>query len=133
MTFAIANQAEIKWNGTVLGLARDISLSISKDALETTTLANRDRTYVGGLRGATGTCSLLFDDTDTLVASLLNRITGNTSTSEDGSLTFNFAADGARFILPVLITNVGMTASSGDLVAAEVEFQVTGPLPTGGF
>jgi hypothetical protein len=133
MTFAIANQAEIKWNGTVLGLARDISLSISKDALETTTLANRDRTYVGGLRGATGTCSLLFDDTDTLVASLLNRITGNASTTEDGSLTFNFAADGARFILPVLITSVGMTASSGDLVTAEVEFQVTGPLPTGGF
>ena len=133
MTFAIANQAEIKWNGTVLGLARDISLSISKDALETTTLANRDRTYVGGLRGATGTCSLLFDDTDTLVASLLNRITGNASTTEDGSLTFNFAADGARFILPVLITSVGMTASSGDLVTAEVEFPVTGPLPTGGF
>lgn len=133
MTFAIANQAEIKWNGTVLGLARDISLSISKDALETTTLANRDRTFVGGLRGATGTCSLLFDDTDTLVASLLNRITGNASTTEDGSLTFNFAADGARFTLPVLITSVGMTASSGDLVTAEVEFQVTGPLPTGGF
>jgi len=133
MTYAIANNAEIRWNGTVLGLARDISLSITKDALETTTLANRDRTYIGGLRGATGSCSLLFDDTDTLVASLLNRITGNTTATEDGSLTFNFAANGARFVLPVLITNVGMTASSGDLVAADVEFQVTGPLPTGGF
>jgi hypothetical protein len=133
MTYAIANNAEIRWNGTVLGLARDISLSITKDALETTTLANRDRTYIGGLRGATGSCSLLFDDTDTLVASLLNRITGNTTATEDGSLTFNFAANGARFVLPVLITSVGMTASSGDLVAADVEFQVTGPLPTGGF
>lgn len=133
MAYAIAHSAEMKWNGTVLGLARDISLSITKDALETTTLGDRDRTYVGGLRGATGSCSLLFDDSDTLVASLLNRITANTSDTEDGNLTFNFAANGARFVLPVIITNVGMTASSGDLVAADVEFQVTGPLPTAGF
>ena len=133
MAYAIAHNAEMKWNDTVLGLARDISLSITKDALETTTLGERDRTYVGGLRGATGSCSLLFDDTDTLVASLLNRITANTTATEDGNLTFNFATIGARFVLPVLITSVGMTASSGDLVAADVEFQVTGPLPTGGF
>lgn len=133
MAYAIAHSAEMKWNGTVLGLARDISLSITKDALETTTLGDRDRTYVSGLRGATGSCSLLFDDSDTLVASLLNRITANTADTEDGNLTFNFAANGARFVLPVIITSVGMTASSGDLVAADVEFQVTGPLPTGGF
>lgn len=133
MAYAIAHSAEMKWNGTVLGLARDISLSITKDALETTTLGEQDRTYVGGLRGATGSCSLLFDDTDTLVASLLNQITANSSATEDGNLTFNFAANGARFVLPVIITSVGMTASSGDLVAADVEFQVTGPLPTGGF
>lgn len=133
MAYAIAHDAEMKWNDTVLGLARDISLSISKDALETTTLGERDRTYVGGLRGATGSCSLLYDDSDTLVASLLNRITTNTTADEDGDLTFNFAGNGARFILPVLITSVGITASAGDLVAADVEFQVTGPLPTGAF
>ena len=38
MAYAIAHNAEMKWNDTVLGLARDISLSITKDALETTTL-----------------------------------------------------------------------------------------------
>lgn len=133
MAYAVAHEAEMRWNDTVLGLARDISLSISKDALETTTLGLRDRTYVGGLRGATGSCSLLFDEADTLVASLLNQITANTTTDVDGDLTFNFATNGARFVLPVIITSVGITASAGDLVATDVEFQVTGPLPTGAF
>lgn len=133
MTIAVAHEGEMKWNGAVIALARDISLDLTKDALETTTLGVRDRTYVPGLRNATGSCTLLYDPGDELINALLNQLTANTTTSPDGSLTLNFTGSGARFLLDVILTNISLSGSAGDLVTAAVQFQVTGPLPTGAF
>ena len=133
MAIAVGYAAQLLWNSSVVATAREINLDISKEALDSTTLGLRDRTYIPGLRNATGSCTLLFDPNDTVVESLLDEITANTTTSADGSLTLNFAANGGRFVLDVILTGVSLTASSADLVSASVQFQVTGAIPVGAF
>ena len=41
---------------------RNWSITVTRDVLETTGLGDGDRTYVQGLRGATGTATILYDD-----------------------------------------------------------------------
>jgi hypothetical protein len=130
---AVGHEAELRWNNTVVARAKDINLQISKEALDSTTLGLKDRTYIPGLRNATGSCTLMFDPNDTITESFLNSITTNNTSNPDGEATLNFAPNGGRFVLNVILTNVGITANSGDLVTASVQFQVTGPLPNAAF
>ena len=51
------------FKGASAGCVRSWSLNLTKDALETTCLGERDRQYVPGLRGATGTADILYDPT----------------------------------------------------------------------
>ena len=50
---------------------RDYTISVSKDALETSHLGSYDREYVEGLRGATGSMTILYDPTESTAVSLL--------------------------------------------------------------
>jgi hypothetical protein len=130
---AVGNEAQLRWNGTTVARARDISLDISKDALESTTLGVKNRTYVPGLRSATGSCTLMFDANDEVSETFLNTITGNNSLNPDGAITLNFAPNGGRFILDIIMTSVGITAAADSLITVSVNFQVTGAIPTAGF
>ena len=52
---------QLKYQSKMLAKARDWTISVSKDALEDTHLGLYDRTYVEGLRGATGSMTVLYD------------------------------------------------------------------------
>ena len=109
---------------------RDWSLSVAKDALETTCLASDDRTYVEGLRGTTGSATLLYDPTESSANDLLNSIFGN-----DSFDTLRFVlnkADGSTFECTGFLTSVSPSVSTGAVSAVSVNFQVSGK-PTGQF
>jgi hypothetical protein len=136
MAVVVAHNAELLYavpGGTAIKLAnaRDVSLEIRKDALETTTLGATDRTYVAGIRATQGRGTLVFRNEDTLGRSLLNQILNADQT--DGRLTLNADATAGRFAnLEIILTGVGMDVQAGDLVACSFDFQVSGK-PNSGF
>ena len=117
---------QLKHNGRIVSKVRNWSLTVNKDAIETTTLGLYDRTYINGLRGATGAASLFFDPTDSNAVAFLNTIWAQ---NNDESVEFIFDRinnedlDGEGFI-----TSIGSTVSVGEAQACEIQFQFTGPV-----
>lgn len=115
-----------------MGRVRTWSLTVNKDPLETTNLGLHDRTYVTGLRGATGTAELMYDPTESQARTLLNSIFANDS---GVSQTVSFVLDqlgGTSLSCTAFLTSVSPSVTTGDIQVCSVSFQITGPI-SGGF
>ena len=55
-------EGALYYEGAQIAHVRNWSVTVTRDVLETTGLGDGDRTYVQGLRGATGTATILYDD-----------------------------------------------------------------------
>ena len=117
---------QLKHNGVIISKVRNWSLTVNKAAIETTTLGLYDRTYINGLRGATGSASLFFDPTDNEAVAFLNTIW---TQNNDERVEFVFDRvnnediDGEGFI-----TSIGSSVSVGEAQACEIQFQFSGPV-----
>ena len=108
-------------NSTVV--VRDASVDISRDTLETTNLGNSSRTYVTGLRGASGSATLLYEN------SLLDDVYAKINTDSQGAITATLTLTTGKTISgDVLITSVGSTVTVGDVTSTNVAFTFTGDL-----
>ena len=105
--------------------ARDYTISISKDALEDTSLGDYDRTYVEGLRGATGSMTILYDPSLGPSSGLLNSILETKGVAQD--VTFVFVdKDSKQIKCKGFITSVSQSVSVGAVQAASCNFQISG-------
>jgi len=127
MTVYTGAGGELRYNGARIAKCREYSLEISRDALETTTLGDNDRVYISGIRGATGSATILYDREDTATRSLLNSILADNDASHAVSFVFN-AVDNATMEAAALITSVSTPVAVGDVIACSVSFQVSGRL-----
>lgn len=127
MAITTGANGEMRYNNVRVAKCREISLDVTRDALETTTLGDYDRTYIEGLRGTTGTATILYDPYDTTATQLLNTIFTNTNTSADISLVLD-TATGRNIAVSAFLTQVGVPISVGEVTACSISFQVTGPL-----
>ena len=115
-------------NFEITGLAstvvvRDASIDISRDTLETTNLGESSRTYVTGLRGATGSATLLYEN------SLLDDVYAKINTDSQSAITATLTLTTGKTISgSVLITSVGSTVTVGDVTSTNVAFTFTGNL-----
>lgn len=104
-------------------VVRDASVDISRDTLETTNLGNSSRTYVTGLRGASGSATLLYEN------SLLDDVYAKINTDSQGAITATLTLTTGKTISgSVLITSVGSTVTVGDVTSTNVAFTFTGDL-----
>ena len=104
-------------------VVRDASVDISRDTLETTNLGDSSRTYVTGLRGASGSATLLYEN------SLLDDVYSKINTDSQGSITATLTlTTGKQISGDVLITSVGSTVTVGDITSTNVAFTFTGDL-----
>ena len=104
-------------------VVRDASVDISRDTLETTNLGESSRTYVTGLRGATGSATLLYEN------SLLDDVYAKINTDSQGAITATLTLTTGKTISgSVLITSVGSTVTVGDVTSTNVAFTFTGDL-----
>ena len=104
-------------------VVRDASIDISRDTLETTNLGESNRAYVTGLRGATGSATLLYEN------SLLDDVYAKINTDSQGSITATLTLTTGKTISgSVLITSVGSTVTVGDVTSTNVAFTFTGDL-----
>ena len=111
--------------------ARDYTINISKDALEDTSLGDYDRTYVEGLRGATGSMTILYDPGYEASSALLNSILETKGVSQN--VTFVFVDKGNKQIkCNGFITSVSQSVSVGAVQAASCNFQISGAVDSNG-
>ena len=135
-------------NDVTIAKVRSWSFTANQAVLETSSLADTDRTLIAGMRSVTGSCSIYYyrvqgdsSDLTTDVGDLLtNVLTANTgSGGEQGGgkkSTVKFQlqiADGgastgtnANLIFHAYITSLSMTSSVGEVMSADVSFEVNG-------
>lgn len=122
---------QLRYQGGVVGKVRDWSITITKDALEDTGIGDYDRTYVQGLRGTTGSATVLYDPANVDAVTFLNSIFLNPATEETVDFVFN-RHDNKSFYCKGFVTSISPSVSVGSVQAVSVSFQVSGK-PTGGF
>ncbi len=121
---------------------RSWQFSSNASTLETTTLGDRDRTTVQGIRNLTGTCDLFYyaadpNDTSTNSASvLLNKLIkqasgGSNQGADSTPVNLKFVIkDGTatnKFIQGnCLLTGASMTMAVGEVLSASISFEFVG-------
>ena len=119
-------------NGAQILKARDYTISVAKDALETSHLGSYDREYVEGLRGATGSMTVLYDPTESTAVNLLNSILTTDGTSQEVNFVFT-SQDNKKLVYSGFITSVSQSVSTGAVQAASCNFQISGAVEGGNF
>ena len=121
---------QLKFSNKVIGKVRDWSLTIQKDALEDTCLGDFDRSYVEGLRGTTGSATVLYDPANDSAVDMLNTILDNNQ--PENTIEFVLFKDTNSFSCSGFLTNVSPSVAVGSAQAVSVSFQVCSK-PIGGF
>lgn len=121
----------LKYNNRKVAKVRDWSITVQKDAIEDTCLSDYDRTYVEGLRGTTGSATILYDPDDAAASELLNSIFQNGGFAAEVDFVLSNSS-GRSISCTGFITNVSPSVSVGSATACSVSFQVSGK-PSGGF
>jgi hypothetical protein len=115
-----------------IGKVRDVRLDINRDALETTGIGQGDRTYAYGIRGTSGSGTLLYDPANTGNVNIINRILSDTTDISGIQLVLDTASATGTISGDALITAAGPSISVGDLVTVPISFTISGK-PTGQF
>lgn len=127
MTVYTGAGGELRYNGVRIAKCREYSLEVARDALETTGLGDHDRTYTQGIRGTSGSATILYDRDDNATRNLLNSIFEDDNNGQLVSFVLN-ANDGAVMESTAVITSVSTPVAVGDVIACSVNFQVSGRL-----
>jgi len=144
-SFYSGQQGQLYINGTKAAKVQNWSFNTTMAPLETTTLEDRDRTSVPGLRNTAGTCQLFYysntegaaptNSASTLIDSMIKATAAGTVASAVDAVTLKLAfTDGSttgRFIEgQVWLTSVSMSMAVGTVLSANVSFEFNGA-PTG--
>ena len=140
MPFYAGQNGELEIDGKTAAKVRGWNFTSNLTTLETTTLGDRDRTSIAGIRNASATCDLYYyaanpNDTTTNSASvLLNKLIkastdGQGAESEAVGMTFiiNDGTTTKKFIKgDCLITSAAMSMAVGEVLSASISFEFVG-------
>ena len=123
--------------GTTIAKVSSFSVQANLETLETTTLSENIRSYVPGVVGYTGSCSLLYYkedsgsiNTTSLLSALVKTGSAGVTSSDTVDLTFRWVDgdDSNDIRITAYISSATMGAATADLVRAEISFIGTGEL-----
>ena len=129
MTVLTGADGQLSYGGDPFAKCREWTITIAKDAYENTCLGDFDRTYVEGLRGTTGSATLLYDPSNSIANSFLNSILEDAPQTKELTFKLNrrtLGDGGGTFTVNGFLTNVSASVSVGDVQAVSVSFQVNG-------
>lgn len=106
---------------------RSWTLNITRDMIDDSCLGQFDRTFITGLRSATGTAQLFYDPKDNKSRQMLNTIFDNKAKPEEINFVLN-TTDGRAFDCHCLLSSVSATVEVGAAHAVSVNFQVSGEI-----
>jgi hypothetical protein len=113
------------------------SLQADVELLETTSLGEAHRTFTPGIKGFSGTATLIYYkeddgsiDASSLLTKIINTSASGSSTADAATLTLRLA-DGTDLndvTLTAYINSATIGASVGEIVTTQISFQATGAL-----
>jgi hypothetical protein len=127
MALVTGSNGELRYNGTRIAKCREFSIDISRDALDSSVLGSYDRTFIEGMRGATGSATILYDEDDPATVALINNIFSNSREDQAFAMYLNTTSNKA-LSFNALTTQVSTPVRVGDVTACSVSFQVSGPI-----
>lgn len=131
MSILTGRDGEMRFQGVRIAKCREFSIDVERDALDCSVLGSNDREYTEGMRGATGSTTVLYDEEDPGTIDLVNSIFSDRRGGQQIGLILNTSTNrGLSF--RAMTTRVGTPVRVGDVTACSVSFQVTGPFD-GGF
>lgn len=119
---------ELRFQGKTIAKVRSWSLNITRQAIDDSCLGSVDRTFVPGMRSASGSASILYDPDDKPTARVLNSILKNSTDDYEIDFVFDRKKFGGGFKCPGFITNLSTSVNVGAATACEVTFQVSGEI-----
>ena len=126
MTYYSGKNGTLTYNGNSVAKVSNWSFSSSVDTLETTAISDSERSYVPGLRQATGSATIFYYDD--APKPLLERIIGTSAVSEFDILSLKLGW-GSKYVQGnVIITSGELNCAVGEVMQATVQFQFTGTL-----
>lgn len=144
MQFYSGQHGRLLIDGNTAAKVTNWSFNATMAPLDTTTLEDTDRTFTSGLRSTTGTCRLYYydatsgdvdtNDASTLIRNLIKaRTEGDNAgvAAEPDNVTLELQvvvdANTTRTVeFDVLLTRASMVMGVGEVLAADVSFQVNG-------
>lgn len=117
----------LTFNGNTAIRVRNWSFSGSMDTLETTGLGEDSRSYVAGLKSATGNATIFYHDDDNSLSTMLDN-TIKIKGPNPGVFELKWGAKKIKFT--AFITTVNITCSTGEVMSAEISFTMTGNYDT---
>ena len=139
MTFYAGQNGRMKIGSTVAAKVTNWSFSSSMAPLQTTTLEDTDNTFIDGLRTMTGSCRLFYyqDGASNSAKELIDKLVKTRTTAGDGGKAASpdnvilelQVVEGSTvksMELEVLLTSASMAMSVGEVLSADVAFQVNG-------
>lgn len=127
MSLITGSNGEFRYRGLRIAKCREFSIEISRDALDSSVLGSYDREYIEGMRGATGSATVLYDEQDPGTADLVNSIFRNGQGGEEFSAVLNTNTNKA-LSFRALTTQVSTPVRVGEVTACSLSFQVSGPI-----
>jgi hypothetical protein len=131
MTLLTGSNGQLRYNGMPVAKCRDFSIDVSRDALDSSVLGSFDREFVEGMRGATGSATVLYDADDPATVELANSIFRDDGAKQSIAMILNTNSNRA-LSFTAITTQVGTPVRVGEVTACSLSFQVTGPID-GGF
>lgn len=126
MAVQTGNTGALLYNGIRIAKVKNFSFSTQRGALDTTGVGDLDRTFVSGVRQSSASGTILYDPDDAATVALLSSIYGN-STAAGPTLTLQInSGSGLGISASAVLTEVGVSVTVGDVVAANCSFQLSG-------
>jgi predicted DNA-binding protein with PD1-like motif len=135
MAFYTGRTGSLAVNGTQVAKIRDWSIETTVELLSTNTIESTSNTFVPGVKGATGSATLMYYRTEasdvgkTQFTTLLNKIqkTGAIQTSDRVEIELNVGTDSKDDIkFNAYITSATVSTSTGELAVVPINFTVDG-------
>jgi len=134
MSFYTGRNGSLSVDSTVIEKVRDWSLETTVELLSTNTIDSGVNTFVPGVKGATGSATLLYYDAGSAnFKNLLSKIltASDITTANRVSLTLKVDTGGNNAItFNAYITSATVSVSSGELTVVPFNFTVDGPFST---
>jgi len=135
MAFFTGRTGSLAVNDTQVAKIRDWSIETSVELLSTNTIDSTSNTFVPGVKGATGSATLMYYRTETSdvgktqFTTLLNKIQkiGAIETSDRVKIELNVGTDAKDDIeFYAYITSATVSTSTGELAVVPINFTVDG-------
>ena len=126
MSYFSGRDGKITYDGVQLAKVASWSLSSQVEALEVTSLADFARDYTPGLKSASGGCTVWYYN-DAPV-SLLSKVVRTDAPSDADKLTMTLGFGEKSITFTCLLTGAELAMTVGEVMQAQLQFQVCGDL-----